>query len=311
MKLRNIIIILLMFSSIIVIGANPENKNAVKSTKSNQGQTINKSGKKTDTSTPAKKETKTNEKLETKPNEKNDSYIIEKKYSNAIKRIESLEKEISNLKNTDNNNISQEKLDNSIDRIYMFLYIISGGFLLIIIFLSIIFYRYLNKELDYINNNYNTNIKIGQGKKGNNLNWELENQLKRIRDAINILNSKIEKLEKEEKSIKPIIEIKNNQTQNPPKNKFLYAESPDDLIFSKFGKEPSGRYIYAIDTLKNTFTIDESLKDVIRNVDKLEHACIVEYNDANFSRYEIKEGKVKKIDDNSWEIIEKIKLKLY
>lgn len=305
MKLRNIIIILLMFSSIIVIGANPENKNAVKSNKSKQEQTINKSGKKTDTRKPAKKETKTNE----TPDPKNDS--IEN--SNAIiKRIELLENKISNLKNPDNNSISQDKFDNSIDRIYMFLYIISGGFLLIIIILSIIFYRYFNKELDYINKNSNTNIKIDQEKNGNNLNWELENQLKRIKDAINNLNSKIGELEKKVESTKPIIEIKNNQTQNLPKNKFLYAESPDDLLFSKFGKEPTGKYLYTIDTSRNTFTIDKSLNDiVITSIDKFQHACIIEGNTSNFSRYDLKEGKVQEIKDNTWDIIEKIKLKLY
>lgn len=305
MKLRNIIIILLMFSSIIVIGANPENKNAVKSNKSKQEQTINKSGKKTDTRKPAKKETKTNE----TPDPKNDS--IEN--SNAIiKRIELLENKISNLKNPDNNSISQDKFDNSIDRIYMFLYIISGGFLLIIIILSIIFYRYFNKELDYINKIFNTNIKIDQEKNGNNLNWELENQLKRIKDAINNLNSKIGELEKKVESTKPIIEIKNNQTQNLPKNKFLYAESPDDLLFSKFGKEPTGKYLYTIDTSRNTFTIDKSLNDiVITSIDKFQHACIIEGNTSNFSRYDLKEGKVKEIKDNTWDIIEKIKLKLY
>ena len=305
MKLRNIIIILLMFSSIIVIGANPENKNAVKSNKSKQEQTINKSGKKTDTRKPAKKETKTNE----TPDPKNDS--IEN--SNAIiKRIELLENKISNLKNPDNNSISQEKLDNSNDRIYMFLYIISGGFLLIIIVLSIIFYRYFNKELDYINRNSNANIKIDQEKNGNNLNWELENQLKRIKDAINNLNSKIGELEKKVESTKPIIEIKNNQTQNLPKNKFLYAESPDDLLFSKFGKEPTGKYLYTIDTSRNTFTIDKSLNDIVINyIEKFKHACIIEGNTSNFSRYELKEGKVQEIKDNTWDIIEKIKLKLY
>lgn len=272
MKLRNIIIILLMFSSIIVIGANPENKNAVKSNKSKQEQTINKSGKKTDTRKPAKKETKTNK----TPDPKNDS------------------------------------IENSNYRIYMFLCIISGGFLLIIIVLSIIFYRYFNKELDYINKISNTNIKIDQEKNGNKLNWELEKQLKRIKDDIDNLNSKIGELEKKVESTKPINEIKNNQTQNLPKNKFLYAESPDDSLFSKFGKEPTGKYLYTIDTSRNTFTIDKSLNDiVITSIDKFQHACIIEGNTSNFSRYDLKEGKVKEIKDNTWEIIEEIKLKLY
>lgn len=290
MKLRNIIILLLMFSSIMIsCGEKPEKKNT---DISKQEQSNNKSVKKTDTSKPAKKETKTNE----TPDPKNDS--IEN--SNAkIKGIESLEKEISN----------------SNDRIYMFLCIISGGFLLIIIVLSIIFYRYFNKELDYINKIFNTNIKIDQEKNGNKLNWELEKQLKRIKDDIDNLKSKIGELEKKVESTKPINEIKNNQTQNLPKNKFLYAESPDDLpddlIFSKFGKEPTGRYLYTIDTFKNTFTIDDSLKEVVRNIDKVKHACVIEGNTSDFSRYEIKEGKVKKIDDKTWSITEKIKLKLY
>lgn len=275
MKARYFLILILMVLSIVVFGVNPEN---------------NRNEKKIP---------------DTSKQEKSDT--ISKKIA-KVKNLENDDKKYLSQDELDN---SINKLDNSINKIHMILYVISGVILLVIILLSIIYYRYINKEIDNICDKLNSSDRKNS-KLTNDPYWEFANDVKKIKKDIDLLKDNLQILSKEEKSSNPHIDSNIIQSQSIKKNKFLYAESPDELIFSRFGKEPTGIYLYTIDTSKNTYTIDESLKNVvITYVDKFKHACIIEGNTSNFSRYEIKEGKVKKIDDNSWDIIEKIKLKLY
>lgn len=206
---------------------------------------------------------------------------------------------------------SNNDYNNSESKIFLFLWLVAGGLLVIIIIISLMLYKLVNNQIDELYRKIN-HLESKINRNSSDFKSDSTNDIIIIKRELKTLSEKIDNNKTESKVIKTESKSDSSQVQRKPMSKLLYAESPDDLVFSKFGKEPTGVFLYTIDTSKNTFTIDKTIQNVVlKSIAKFSHACIIEGNMSSFSRYEIIEGKVKELEENTWDITQKIKLKLY